>query len=66
MSIAKCRNCETIVVSSSQNDWSCCKCFDGQNPCSRGFYLDGGDEYLRFGGMATDIIWIEPNLPGVR
>jgi hypothetical protein len=62
MSKAKCRNCQAIVESTSRHDWQSCDCFDSQNPCTRGFYLDGGDDQIRFGGTFDDIEWIEPKI----
>jgi hypothetical protein len=62
MSEAKCRNCGTVVKSITRHDWSCCKCFDSENPCTRGFYLDGGKDYIRFGGNYDDVEWIDPKL----
>ena len=54
---AKCLNCGDIVESKSRHDFVVCSCFrDEAN--TRGFFLDGGEKYSRYGGNMLDIFWI--------
>lgn len=55
---AKCLNCGDIVESKSRHDWVTCSCFHNEAN-TRGFFLDGGGEYGRYGGCIEDIEWIE-------
>ena len=54
---AKCRNCGEVVESKHRHDWVACSCFRN-SPDTRGFYLDGGNDYGRYGGNIDDIEWI--------
>ena len=42
-----CRKCKTSITSTSVHDFKRCKC--------GAVFVDGGDEYLRFGGELKDI-----------
>jgi len=48
---AKCLTCGTIVWSTHRHDWQACECPDGyDNPSeSTRIFVDGGDDYRRFG-----------------
>ena len=55
---ARCKSCGTIVESKHRHDWVKCFCFNPRNASSRGFFLDGGKDYIRFGGNFSDIDWL--------
>jgi hypothetical protein len=55
---AKCLNCGDIVESKHRNDWVSCSCFSHDTKNPRGFFLDGGDDYSRYGGNVSDIHWL--------
>jgi hypothetical protein len=49
---------ETIaVVRAYKKDVNTPEYWDFVGRTARGFYLDGGDEYLRYGGKVEDINW---------
>lgn len=60
MSKARCKNCEDIVESKTRHEWVCCSCFRLRIGMPHGFFLDGGDDYIRVGGNQDDIEWIDP------
>lgn len=58
MSIARCRHCGDVIESKSQHDWVCCSCFSNEVNTT-GIFLDGGEEYIRYGGNLGNVEWIE-------
>jgi hypothetical protein len=56
--IAKCLNCGDTVESKSRHDWVTCRCYTGEAD-THGFFLDGGEEYGRYGGCIEDLEWLE-------
>jgi len=56
---AQCKNCGTIVESKYRHNFVTCSCFDPREPNGHGFFLDGGKDYIRFGGNFADIEWLE-------
>ena len=50
---ARCLACKTVIHSKHVHDFVTCKCKDGY------IFVDGGDEYLRFGGDMSkfDLSW---------
>ena len=61
MSKARCLNCGDVIESKDRHDWVCCSCFDSTKH-TRGFYLDGGNDYIRCGGNLDDIEWIDASV----
>lgn len=57
---AKCKNCGDTIESKSVHDFVACSCFSKDN--GHGFFLDGGNDYHRFGGNFNDIEWVEEPL----
>jgi len=58
---ARCKNCDCVVESKFRHDFVSCACFketDGE----RGFFLDGGNDYHRFGGNFNDLEWLQEEL----
>ena len=70
MNKAKCLNCGDTIESKSRHDFVTCTCYrfymHGRNVDThreRGFdihgiFLDGGDDYSRYGGNIEDLQWI--------
>lgn len=54
---ARCKNCGSVIESKYRHDWVACKCFR-DIPNTRGFFLDGGRDYIRCGGNIEDIEWM--------
>lgn len=54
---ARCKHCGDVVESIHRRDWVSCSCFHGGY--NRGFFLDGGQEYMRFGGNWDDAEWMK-------
>lgn len=50
---AKCANCGTVIMSLTRHDWQACKCFANEEG-NKGIYVDGGQDYIRRGGVAFD------------
>jgi len=46
----RCTNCNTVLTSLFRHDYNSCG-------CSNGTFVDGGKDYLRYGGM--DLRFIE-------
>ena len=47
----KCKKCNDIIESKHVHDFVRCKC--------GAIFVDGGDEYCRFGGLLEDMDWVE-------
>lgn len=45
----KCKNCGQVIESMNRHDWECCKCFQ-ESGGRIGCFVDGGKDYLRWGG----------------
>jgi len=53
-----CRGCGTILVSYSTHDYKTC-------PCSNATMVDGGPDYIRYGGVSIDkVLLITVSLSG--
>jgi hypothetical protein len=61
MSKAKCMNCDTVIESRHIHDFVTCKCFRNQKE-NTGIFLDGGEEYSRFGGCMENLLLWDPLL----
>ena len=46
----KCKKCGDVIQSKSRHDFVECKC---------GNFVDGGDDYLRMGGVMSDLEPVE-------
>lgn len=47
----QCLKCKSVIQSKSVHDFVRCKC--------GAIFIDGGDEYTRYGGYAEDMQWVE-------
>lgn len=57
MNKAKCKNCNDVIQSKSNHDFITCSCFKNCET-NKGIFLDGGDEYYRYGGCIENLEWV--------
>ena len=58
MNSAKCLNCGDVLVSVHVHDFVTCSCFENKEG-NTGIFIDGGDEYCRYGGNFDNFKWID-------
>lgn len=51
----QCKNCGDIIESKNRHDWIACSCFKNTED-NQGVFVDGGKDYLRWGGNLDNII----------
>lgn len=49
----RCKNCGEVIESTSRHDFVACKCFK-ESGGSKGCFVDGGKDYMRWGGNRED------------
>ena len=51
MTALRCKRCNAVLVSKFRHDFQKCE-------CSNGAFIDGGDDYLRYGAVDLDYVEI--------
>lgn len=54
----KCKECGDTIYSRARHDWRECSC--------KNSFVDGGVDYLRYGGMASEAFQVEVDVKDAR